>query len=62
MTAGVAGAPLGVWAVPDLRELAGLPSPLPGEINRLRFLDRDTLLAWSGYWVRQDAVVSWRTM
>jgi WD40 repeat protein len=52
VSGGRTGAALGVWTVPDLQELAGIPLPKPDNVGELRFLDEDTLLAWTGDPVR----------
>jgi WD40 repeat protein len=63
MVTGARGsAALTVWDVESGRELARLQSPLGGQLNRLYFVDENTLIGWTGRFVAnlEDKVTIWR--
>jgi WD40 repeat protein len=54
--------PLILWDVPGGRELSRLQSPFANKVNRLLFIDHDTLVGWVGQQLPglNDKVVTWK--
>ena len=52
---------ISVWDATALRQLTAIPTPQPGGVTRIQFVDDDTLIGWIGKWRAHpaDEIVAW---